>query len=86
MTDLSQPWLRFGSSSELIDMTHEFEPVSHRVIGATLAVHHATGPGFREAIYQKAMGVALGNRGISFVAQMPVSVMFEGVIVGRHRT
>ena len=66
-------------------MTHEFEPISADLIGAALAVHRALGPGFRETIYKKAMCVALSNRQIPFVTELPVTVTFEGSVVGRHR-
>lgn len=66
-------------------MTCEFEPVSASLIGAALAVHRAIGPGFREAIYKKAMCVALSNRHIPFVTEVTITVEFEGSVVGRHR-
>jgi GxxExxY protein len=66
-------------------MSHEFEPVSAQLIGAALAVHRALGPGFRESFYKKAMCVALTNRQIAFATEVPVTVEFEGIVVGRYR-
>jgi GxxExxY protein len=66
-------------------MGHEFEPISASLIGAALAVHRALGPGFRESVYKKAMCVALSHREISFETEVPVSVEFEGEVVGHHR-
>ncbi len=66
-------------------MGHEFEAVSQRVIGAAIHVHRTLGPGFPEATYQGALRVAFERRGIEFVEQQPVTVSYEGVIVGHGR-
>ena len=65
-------------------MSHDFEPLSARIIEAAIAVHKALGPGFLEAVYHKALNVALGSRGIPYENQKEVRVRFEGVEVGVH--
>jgi GxxExxY protein len=64
---------------------HEFEELSSQVIGAAIDVHKALGPGFIEGIYQRAMEVALRNRGIPFEKQKEIHIYFEGEEVGIHR-
>jgi GxxExxY protein len=64
---------------------HEFEALSGKVLEAAVAVHKALGPGFLECVYQKAMQVALGHRGIVFERQKEIHILFEDVDVGLHR-
>jgi GxxExxY protein len=66
-------------------MGHQFEELSSRILAAAVEVHKALGPGFLEAIYQRAMAVALEHRGIAFQRQKEVHVYFEGVDLGVHR-
>ncbi|MDQ3223112.1 MAG: GxxExxY protein [Gemmatimonadota bacterium] len=66
-------------------MGHRFEHLSAEVIGAALAVHKDLGPGFLESIYHAAIRVALEHRAIPFVSELPVSIRFEGVVVGQSR-
>ena len=66
-------------------MGHEFEALSGQILEAAVAVHKALGPGFLESVYQKAMEVALRNRGIIFDYQKEVRIYFEEEEVGLHK-
>ena len=66
-------------------MGHEFEALSGQILEAAVAVHKALGPGFLESVYQKAMEVALRNRGIIFDYQKEVRIFFEEEEVGLHK-
>jgi GxxExxY protein len=66
-------------------MGHQFEELSSRILAAAVDVHKALGPGFLESIYQKAVEVALGHRGIPYQQQKEVCVFFEEVSVGLQR-
>jgi GxxExxY protein len=68
-----------------VTMGRSFEQVSADIIGAALAVHRELGPGFLESIYDAAMRVSLRHRSIPFQSQFPVSVSFEGELVGDAR-
>jgi hypothetical protein len=59
-------------------MSHDFEPLSGKIIEAAVAVHKALGPGFLESIYHRAMRVALDRRSIPYENRKPVCVHFEG--------
>jgi GxxExxY protein len=74
-----------GKREEGKPMAHDFEELSGRILAAAVEVHRALGPGFLEGIYQKAMEVALGHRGLAFERQKEIHVFFEGVDVGLHR-
>ena len=66
-------------------MGRSFEQASADIIGSALAVHRELGPGFLESIYHAAMRVSLAHRSIPFQSQFPVSVSFEGELVGKAR-
>jgi GxxExxY protein len=55
--------------------------ISHRVIGAAIEVHRHLGPGFAEKVYEAAMVIELGLRGIRFERQVPVSIFYREHVV-----
>jgi GxxExxY protein len=59
--------------------------LSHETIGAFYDVYNALGYGFLESTYQRAMLVALAERGISVRTEVPISVHYRGVNVGDFR-
>ena len=63
----------------------ELDRLAHDVIGAAIEVHRILGPGFLESVYEEAMCVELGLRGIPFVRQYLSSVDYKGRAVGEHR-
>jgi GxxExxY protein len=61
---------------------HHLDDLAHAVIGAALEVLRLLGPGYLEKVYQKALAIELGQRGIPFVQQHPVALLYEGQDVG----
>ena len=53
-----------------------------QVIGLAMKVHRTLGPGFLESVYQNALSVELERAGMSFERGRPLSVSYEGVVVG----
>ncbi len=65
-------------------MSHDFEPLSGRILHAAIAVHRALGPGFLESFYHNALRIALKREGIDFETEAEVRIFYEGAEVGVH--
>jgi len=59
--------------------------VTREIIGAFFDVYNELGYGFVEAVYQRALPVALAMRGVQSARETPLSVWFRGEIVGHYR-
>jgi GxxExxY protein len=53
----------------------------YAIIGAAMAVHSELGSGFAEAIYQESMAIELELRGIQFLPQAELRVMYKGRVL-----
>ena len=50
--------------------------LTFRIIGAAMAVHNQLGSGFKEEVYERALQVELGQRGIECQSQYPADVWY----------
>ena len=64
----------------IIAMKHE--EITKAVIGCAFEVINERGSGFLESVYEKAMLVALQQKGLSVQAQHPIRVVFRQKCVG----
>ncbi|HAN99395.1 MAG TPA: GxxExxY protein [Planctomycetaceae bacterium] len=55
------------------------EEISHTVIGAAIDVHRQLGPGLLESAYQVCVAHELRKRGLRFVSEQPIPVVYDGV-------
>jgi len=55
------------------------------VIGAAIEVHRRLGPGLLEGLYEAALCTELQLRNVSFKRQVPVSVLYKGLLLGELR-
>jgi GxxExxY protein len=55
------------------------------VVDAALEVHRSLGPGFAEAVYEQALVVELGLRGIPFQRQVQIALEYKHETVGQAR-
>ena len=55
------------------------------VVDAALEVHRIVGPGLLQAVYEEALSVELGLRGVGFARQVPVAVTYKNVAIGQAR-
>lgn len=58
--------------------------LTFKIIGIGMQVHSTLGHGFLEKVYENSMMVALRSAGIFAEQQVPIKVVFEGVIVGDY--
>ena len=49
-----------------------------------MEVHNALGSGFLEKVYENALVIALGKRGLRCQQQAPIKVHYEGQVVGDY--
>jgi GxxExxY protein len=59
--------------------------LTEKIIECVIAVHSELGPGFGEAIYHNAMVMEANKRQLNFESQAPISIYYDGQIVGKHR-
>lgn len=58
------------------------EQITKSVIGCAFEVINELGAGFLESVYEKALLLALRQKGLSVISQHPVKVLFRGECVG----
>jgi GxxExxY protein len=66
-------------------MSLEHEALTDQIIGAAIEVHRRLGPGFLESIYEKALVIELGKRGLVVDRQKLLIIEYDGIEVGRHK-
>lgn len=59
--------------------------ISRRIVGCFYDVYNELGHGFLEAVYQRALLIALTQAGINCRTEVPIDVQFRGVSVGTYR-
>jgi len=61
-----------------------YEPLTNPILEAAFEVHQELGPGFTEPVYERALIIALKEKGLRVEVQVPVQVYFRGHLVGTH--
>ena len=64
---------------------YDFSDLSYTVIGACQDVQRQLGVHCMEVDYQRALGLALSKRGLSWQREVEIPIVFEGVIITRRR-
>ena len=59
-----------------------YDELTGKILECCFEVSRELGTGFLESVYEKALQVALKQKGINAVCQVPLQVKFRGVIVG----
>jgi GxxExxY protein len=50
----------------------------YAIVGAAMEVYNQLGPGFLETVYQEALEIELSARGIPFVSQKELRILYKG--------
>lgn len=58
-------------------MKEQRDPKTYAIIGAAMEVHRVLGCGFLEAVYQEALELELGDRGIPFQSQTEIPITYK---------
>ena len=61
---------------------YPFEEITEKIIGCAFEVINELGTGFLESVYEKALAIALQNKGFRVQCQHPIHVHFRQRIVG----
>ncbi len=64
--------------------TPELDELTERIIGAVFQVSNTLGAGYLEKVYERALVHELTKRSLQVQAQLPIQVMYDGVIVGDY--
>ncbi len=60
------------------------DPLGYSIIGACIEVQREMGSGFLEEVYQECLEIELGARGIPFVAQPKLCLVYKGHPLREH--
>ncbi len=57
----------------------EFEMLSNKIIGCAIEVHKILGPGLLESAYRDCLCYELKEKGLEFVTEKPVPIIYKGI-------
>ena len=61
-----------------------YKELSYKIVGLAMEVHNKLGFGFLEKVYENALMVLLEKNGVPAQQQAPITVYFEGKVVGDY--
>ena len=74
-----------AEDAKLREPDFELDETARIVVDAAVEVHRVLGPGLLESLYEQALSVELGLRGVRFARQVLVAVTYKNVAIGEAR-
>ncbi len=65
------------------DKSYPHKKETFDIIGACMEVHNELGCGFLEAVYQEALGLVFLEKGVPFVREKVLDVVFKGKVLNK---
>ena len=69
----------------MADKEYKHSELTGKIIGCAMSVHSALGSGFREIVYQRALGIEMADQGIAFQREPKMRIYYKGQKVGSRR-
>jgi GxxExxY protein len=63
----------------------QHDELTEQILGAAIEVHRILGPGLLESIYEEALMVELGLRGVACQRQVELDVVYKGHVIKGQR-
>lgn len=82
LIDAQRPSLKTSGATK--DAAYPHQELTHKIIGAAYEVHRELGGGFLEKVYENALAVELGTRGLQVRKQDAIAVLYKGTTVGDY--
>ena len=60
------------------------DDLTQKIIGCAYKVHNTLGSGFLEKVYENALRIELEKQGLRVRQQEPISVTYDGHVVGEY--
>ena len=74
-----------AKDAKRLEPDRELDEAARIVVDAALEVHRILGPGLLESLYEQALNVEFGLRGLRFTRQVPIAITYKNVPVGEAR-
>jgi GxxExxY protein len=63
----------------------QYDTLTEQIIGAAIEVHKVLGPGMLESIYEEALCIEFGLRGLTHERQVELDVQYKGHVIKGQR-
>jgi len=63
----------------------KYSELTGKIIGCAIEVHKLLGNGFQEVIYQRALGIELGNQNLLFKREFEMPIYYKNEHIGTRR-
>ncbi len=69
----------------MLEFPKQNDPLTERIIGCAIEVHHVLGPGLLEASYEAALAIEFEMAKLRFQRQLVIPVFYKNRPIGEHR-